>query len=123
MAFDVIKSIVKGSANALQRLKFNAWTLGGRGADIFEKSPEDLQLERVNPLRGIDEWRLGQIFDDARDGIYADLAWLYNEIESVEPALVACCEMREAAASECGWLVKTPDAERTRGFDATLAEE
>ena len=108
---------------ALPRLKFNAWTLGGRGAEIFEKSAEDLELERMNPLRGVDEWRLGQIFDDARDGIYADLAWLYNEIESVEPALVACCDMRESAASECGWLVKTPDAERTRMFDAKLAED
>ena len=123
MAFDVIKSLVKGSANALQRLKFNAWTLGPRGADIFEKSAEALQLERMNPLRGVDEWRLGQIFDDARDGIYADLAWLYNEIEGVEPALIACCDMRESAASECGWIVKTPDADRTRGFDAKLADE
>ena len=52
-----------------------------------------------------------------------DLAWLYNEIEGVEPALSACCEMRESAASECGWLAKTADADRTRGFDKNLAEE
>ena len=123
MAFDVIKSVLNGAAKALPRFRFNSWTLGQGGADIFEKSPEALQLERANPLRGVDEWRLGQIFDDARDGIYADLAWLYNEIEGVEPALVACCDMRESAASECGWLVKTPDAERTRGFDANLADE
>ena len=123
MAFDVIKSVLNGAAKALPRFCFNSWTLGPGGADIFEKSPEALQLERANPLRGVDEWRLGQIFDDARDGIYADLAWLYNEIEGVEPALVACCDMRESAASECGWLVKTPDAERTRGFDANLADE
>ena len=64
-----------------------------------------------------------QIFDDARDGVYADLAWLYNEIEGVEPALVACCDMRESAASECGWLVKTVDATRARGFDQSLADE
>jgi len=123
MAFDGIKSLFNAAADGLQRLKFNAWTLGGRGAEIFEKSAEALQLERINPLRGVDEWRLGQIFDDARDGIFADLAWLYNEIEGVEPALSACCEMRESAASECGWLVKTADADRTRGFDAKLAEE
>ena len=123
MAFDGIKSLFKGAADGLQRLKFNSWTLGGRGAQIFEKSAEDLELERMNPLRGVDEWRLGQIFDDAREGIYADLAWLYNEIEGVEPALVACCDMRESAASECGWLVKTADADRTRSFDKALAEE
>lgn len=123
MAFDGIKSLFNAAADGLQRLKFNAWTLGGRGAEIFEKSAEALQLERINPLRGVDEWRLGQIFDDARDGIFADLAWLYNEIEGVEPALFACCEMRESAASECGWLVKTADADRTRGFDKNLAEE
>ena len=104
-------------------LKFNAWTLGGHGAEIFEKSAEALNLERLNPLRGVNEWRLGQIFDDARDGIYADLAWLYNEIEGVEPALFACCDMRESAASECGWLVNTADAARTRGFDQSLADE
>ena len=123
MAFDLVKSVFKGAANGLQRLRFNSWTLGGHGAEIFEKSAEALQLERINPLRGVDEWRLGQIFDDARDGIYADLAWLYNEIEGVEPALAACCNMRESAASECGWLVKTPDAAKTRGFDQALADE
>ena len=112
------------SANAKKYpLRFNSWTLGGHGADLFEKSAEALELERINPLRGVDEWRLGQIFDDARDGIFADLAWLYNEIEGVEPALSACCEMRESAASECGWLAKTADADRTRGFDKNLAEE
>ena len=104
-------------------LRFNSWTLGLHGADVFEKSAEALELERLNPLRGVDEWRLGQIFDDARDGIYADLAWLYNEIEGVEPALLACCDMRESAASECGWLVKTADAKRVRGFDQSLAED
>ena len=112
------------SANAKKYpLRFNSWTLGGHGADLFEKSAEALELERINPLRGVDEWRLGQIFDDARDGVYADLAWLYNEIEGVEPALVACCDMRESAASECGWLVKTVDATRARGFDQSLADE
>ena len=104
-------------------LRYNAWTLGSRGADVFEKSAESLQLERLNPLRGVDEWRLGQIFDDARDGVYADLAWLYNEIEGVEPALAVCCDTRESAASECGWLVKTADATRVRDFDQTLADE
>ena len=106
-----------------ETLRFNSWTLGGRGADIFEKGSDALEMERVNPLRGVDEWRLGQIFDDARDGVYADLAWLYNEIEGVEPALVTCCDMRESAAAECGWLVNTSDAARTRGFDQKLADE
>ena len=122
MAF-ALQNLFNAASRGLQRLRFNAWTLGGHGAEIFEKSAEALQLERMNPLRGIDEWRLGQIFDDARDGIYADLAWLYNEIEGIEPALVACCDMRESAAGECGWLVRTADANRTRGFDANLADE
>lgn len=122
MAF-ALQNLFNAASRGLQRLRFNAWTLGGHGAEIFEKSAEALQLERMNPLRGIDEWRLGQIFDDARDGIYADLAWLYNEIEGIEPALVACCDMREGAAGECSWLVKTADANRTRGFDANLADE
>lgn len=106
----------------LPALRFNSWTLGPSGADVFEKSAEALELERLNPLRGVDEWRLGQIFDDARDGVFADLAWLYNEIEGVEPALSSCCDMRESAASECGWLVKTADAKRVPGFDPALAE-
>ena len=105
------------------RLRFNSWTLGGRGADLFEKSAEALELERMNPLRGVDEWRLGQIFDDARDGVFADLAWLYNEIEGVEPALMACCDTRESAAGELGWVVRTADPGRTRGFDKGLADE
>ena len=122
MAFS-LQSLFNGAARALPRLRFNAWTLGGRGAEIFEKSPEALELERMNPLRGVDEWRLGQIFDDARDGVFADLAWLYNEIEGVEPALMACCDTRESAAGELGWVVRTADPDRTRGFDRGLADE
>ncbi|MBQ2630420.1 MAG: DUF935 family protein [Kiritimatiellae bacterium] len=120
---NIATRIAASAGSTLTRLRFNSWTMGGHGAEIFEKSAEALELERINPLRGVDEWRLGQIFDDARDGIYADLAWLYNEIEGVEPALVACCDMRESAASECGWLVKTADKARTRGFDQKLADD
>ena len=75
------------SANAKKYpLRFNSWTLGGHGADLFEKSAEALELERINPLRGVDEWRLGQIFDDARDGVYADLAWLCGLLHEVRRA-------------------------------------
>ena len=118
-----LKSLFGRSAEPLPPLRFNSWEAGGRAAGLFEKSAEALELERMNPLRGVDEWRLGQIFDDARDGVFADLAWLYNEIEGVEPALLACCETRESAAGEMGWVVRTADAERTRGFDETLAGE
>lgn len=118
-----LKSFFGRPADPPPPLRFNSWEAGGRGAGLFEKSAEALELERMNPLRGVDEWRLGQIFDDARDGIFADLAWLYNEIEGVEPALMACCETRESAAGEMGWVVRTADAERTRGFDEALSGE
>lgn len=120
MALPSLRSLFSGGREAPPRLRFGAFA---RGAGLFEKSPEALELERMNPLRGVDEWRLGQIFDDARDGIFADLAWLYNEIEGVEPALLSCCETRESAAGEMGWVVRTADADRTRGFDETLADE
>lgn len=123
MALPSLKSLFSGGREAPPRLRFGALWRGGLHAGLFEKSPEALELERMNPLRGVDEWRLGQIFDDARDGVFADLAWLYNEIESVEPALMSCCETRESAAGELGWVVLTADADRTRLFDGTLAEE
>ncbi|MBR1608848.1 MAG: hypothetical protein IJ678_04450, partial [Kiritimatiellae bacterium] len=123
MARFFLKSLFGRSDGTLTTLRFNSWAAGGRGAALFEKSAEALELERMNPLRGVDEWRLGQIFDDARDGVFADLAWLYNEIEGVEPALMSCCETRESAAGEMGWVVRTADAERTHGFDETLADE
>ena len=118
-----LKSLISGARDALPRLRFGPFGRDGLPAGLFVKSPEALELERMNPLRGVDEWRLGQIFDDARDGVFADLAWLYNEIEGVEPALLACCETRESAAGELGWVVRTADAERTRDFDETLADE
>ena len=118
-----LKSLFSGGGESLPRLRFGALSRGGLRAGLFEKSPEALELERMNPLRGVDEWRLGQIFDDARDGVFADLAWLYNEIEGVEPALMSCCETRESAAGELGWVVRTADADRTRGFDEKLADE
>jgi hypothetical protein len=118
-----LKSLFSGAAEALPRLRFGAPWRGGLRTGLFAKSPEALELERMNPLRGVDEWRLGQIFDDARDGVFADLAWLYNEIEGVEPALMSCCETRESAAGELGWVVRTADVDRTRGFDEALADE
>jgi len=95
----------------------------GQTARVFEKSDMGLWAETLNPLRGLTAQRAADIFDRARRGIYAELAWLYQEIEASDPTLFVCTERREAAAGACDWRVTLANPERTAGFEETLAKE
>lgn len=87
------------------------------------KSEYGVWAETINPLRGLTESRARDIFDDARRGIYADIAYLYQEIEAADPTLLTCTERRESVVSASKWRITPVNPERTRGYEENLANE
>ena len=100
----------------------NFWN-GGRDFKLGEKSEYGVWAETLNPLRGISERALQDIFDAARAGVYAQLAYIYQEIEAADPILLTVAERRESAAGAPDWKITTSNPERTAGFDEALAQE
>lgn len=99
---------------------------GRKSARFLEATPSEAALwhETINPLRGLTMDRAVQIYDNARHGCYADLAWLYQEIEAVDPTLMVCVERRAAAVEELDFQCSTKKAARVgRAWDQKLAEE
>ncbi len=90
----------------------------------FSKTEMSLWLEATNPLRGLTVDRAISIFDNARQGCYTDLAWLYQEIEAADPTLMICAERRSAGVEETDWLCRPKRSKRVgRAFDQVLADE
>ena len=93
------------------------------GAVPFRKSETEAMLALVNPLAGMTERGLQNVFDTARRGCYARLQWIYGEIESADPTLLTVAERRESAAGDCDFRITSPDGRRADGFDEALAAE
>lgn len=96
---------------------------GGDKKELYEKSEAAAWAETLNPLRGLTIDYAGRIYDNARIGSYADLQWLYNEIEGADPTLFTCVERRSTALLETDTTVRKVDAEKARGFDESLADD
>lgn len=94
-----------------------------RTARPFEKGEAEALMTAMNPLTGMTERGLQNVFDTARRGCYARLQWIYNEIESADPTLLTVAERRESAAGDCDFRVTSPAASRASGFDESLAAE
>ena len=102
------------------------WFQSVRGSNpggVFQKSDYGVWAETVNPLRGLTAQRAQDIFDRARRGIYAELAYIYQEIEAADPTLFICSERREAATGAADWRIVTCNPDRTQGWDDALAED
>ncbi len=89
----------------------------------FSKSEQSAWAETFNPLRNLTIDRAIRIYDNARMGAYAELQWLYQEIEAVHPTLFTCVERRSSALMETDYCIKVVDADKARGFDQSLAED
>lgn len=101
----------------------NLKTLGNDKRGLGDKNEFGVWAETVNPLRGLTEERAKNIFDQARQGVYAELTYLYNEIEAVDPTLLTCTEKREAVVGASDWRIVTCNPEKTRGYEESLANE
>ena len=119
----------EASAPARRRFSFSdptTWFQASRGskqAGLYGKSDYGVWAETVNPLRGLTASAAADIFDRARRGVYAQLAWLYQEIEAADPTLFICTERREACTGAADWRVVTCNPDRTQGWDDKLAED
>ena len=96
---------------------------GDKPAELYEKSETAAWAETLNPLRGLSIDRAARIYDNARIGAYADLQWLYNEVETADPTLLTCAERRSTALLETDTTVRKVDAKKARGFDEALADD
>lgn len=92
-------------------------------SELYEKDSIASWLELQNPLRGLTVSKTVQIFDYARAGSYADLQWLYHEIENADPILLTVSERRASSLLSRDWDVKAYEASKVRGYDEALADD
>jgi len=104
---------------------FFKWFNGGKPKQtgLFDTSEMSAWFEVQNPLRGLTVHRAQDIFDTARMGIYADLQFLYKEIEDIDPILYTCSERRSTTLLSMDWTIRETTAEKMRGYDKNLAAE
>lgn len=79
--------------------------------------------DTINPLWNISSRQAQMIYDFARSGNYAQIEYLYNEIENCSPVFSVCVTRRTGALSELGWKIVRSDERLTRGADAALVKE
>lgn len=84
----------------------------------YRRDASTAWLEQTNPLRGLSISQAQSIFDNARNGNYTLLQYIYSEIERSDPMLMTCVERRSAALTGLGWKC-APRA----NADQTLADE
>ncbi len=120
---------IKKATEALSRFSFaNAmtWFESRRGQNpggLYRKSDYGVWAESINPLRGLTAARAADVFDRARRGVYAELAWIYQEIEAADPTLLICTERRESVIEAADWRIVKSNPERAQGWDDVLADE
>lgn len=79
--------------------------------------------DNINPLWNMTTRHAQMIFDLARSGNFAQLAYLYNEIETASPVFSVCVTRRCSAISELDWQVVRSDQRRYRNADEMLVKE
>lgn len=89
----------------------------------LRKSGESLILETMNPLWQIDMARAQTIYDWARRGNFAQLQFLYNEIENSDATFLTCVTRRCSAISELDWRVVRSNEHLNRKADEGLVKE
>lgn len=67
--------------------------------------PDELPTRTWNPLRGLTLARVVNLLEQAEQGYFADLTWLYRFVEKREFILSTLVERRQAALGSCRWAV------------------
>ena len=89
----------------------------------LRKNALGLMNETINPLWNIDERKAQLVYDWARSGNYAQIQYLYGEIEDKDPTLGVCVTRRTSAVAELDWRVVRSDQRRDRNAEQSLADE
>ena len=110
------KSDAKSRAYVLQRIAAEA-------KKRLHKNQAGLMNETINPLWNINECHAQLVYDFARTGNYAQIQYLYNEIEERDPTLLVCVTRRTSAVAELDWRVVRSDERINRKADKALIQE
>lgn len=89
----------------------------------FYKDTVGWMHDTLNPLWNVSSRQAQMIYDFARSGNYAQLEYLYNEIENCSPVFSVCVTRRTGALSELDWKVVRSDERLNRNADAGLVKE
>ena len=89
----------------------------------LHKDSLGLMNETINPLWNIDERKAQMIYDWARSGNFAQVQYLYNEIEEKDPTLGVCVTRRTSAVAELDWRVVRSDQRLNKNADQKLIDE
>lgn len=79
--------------------------------------------DTINPLWNMTARQAQMIYDFARSGNYAQLTYLYNEIENSSPVFNVCVTRRCSAVAELDWQVVESDQRLERNRDKGLVKE
>lgn len=110
------KPDAKSRAYVLQRIAAEA-------KKRLHKNSVGLMSETINPLWNINERQAQLVYDFARSGNYAQIQYLYNEIEERDPTLLVCVTRRTSAVAELDWRVVRSDERLNRNADKALIQE
>jgi phage gp29-like protein len=102
---------------------FNNLVQTKKATELYEKDSTSAWLELQNPLKGLSVTKTVQIFDYARVGSYAELQWLYREIENADPILLTVAERRASSMLSRDWDIKVVESGKVRGYDEKLADD
>lgn len=89
----------------------------------LHKSTVGWMHDTISPLFNITSRQAQMIYDFARSGNFAQLEYLYNEIENCSPVFNVCVTRRCSALSELDWQVVQSDQRLNRNADAALVKE
>lgn len=97
--------------------------LAARMQSHLHKDTVGWMHDTINPLWNITSRQAQMIYDFARSGNFAQLAYLYNEIENCSPVFNVCVTRRCSALSELAWQVVQSNQRIIRNPDAALVKE
>lgn len=72
-------------------------------------SSKRFYLQTINPLSGLDEYRLAAYLADAERGSYAGVQWLFRYIEKRNPTVRAVKRRLKSAVGKLQWDIVTTD--------------
>ena len=90
---------------------------------ISEERSRNQKRSRVNPIRGLDPARLGQVLDSFDAGDFREAAWLWEAMERRDPLLRSVTAKRKKAPARRQWEILTlEDTPAAAAHKAVLEE-
>ena len=118
----IVPSVSGGAVKSAEQSEFLKAVVARLNGHL-RKSTVGWMHDTINPLFNITSRQAQMIYDFARSGNFAQLEYLYNEIENCSPVFSVCVTRRCSALSELDWQVVQSDQRLNRNADAALVKE